>query len=315
MYAQGKKGSQILYLSVNPNGEAEKVNVFLRSQAKLRKTKFEIDFADLAVKGQLVKGNLVTKYPVRRVELAEKGVSTLSAREIWLDEAVMRLNDEGRGRSLGKFHGDDRILEITRGGEVRLLSYDLATHFEPDSPVIEKWNPRHPVSMVYYDGEKKKYYVKRFLIDRSQKPETVISQAKGSHLAFVSTDVLPVISVSFAREKGVPPRENLRVELAEFIAVKGIRAQGNQLSPDKVKAITPLPSLPYQEPEEDEEEEADELDDRLEETADDLQDGQVSSPEELSPADLPESDGEGSGAPLPEDASEQVGDGGQTSLF
>lgn len=316
VYAQGKKGSQILYLSVNPNGEAEKVNVYLRSQAKLRKTKLEIDFADLAVKGQLVKGNLVTKYPVRRVELAEKGVSTLSAREIWLDEAVMRLNDEGRGRSLGKFHGDDRILEITRGGEVRLLSYDLATHFEPDSPVIEKWNPRHPVSMVYYDGEKKKYYVKRFLIDRSQKPETVISQAKGSHLAFVSTDVLPVISVSFAREKGVPPREDLRVELAEFIAVKGIRAQGNQLSPDKVKTITPLPSLPYQEPEEDEEgEEADELDDRLEETADDRQDGQEPSPEELSPADLPESDGEGSGTPLAEGASEQVGDGGQTSLF
>ena len=170
--------------------------------------------------------------------------------------------------------------------------------------------------MVYYDGEKKKYYVKRFLIDRSQKPETVISQAKGSHLAFVSTDVLPVISVSFAREKGVPPREDLRVELAEFIAVKGIRAQGNQLSPDKVKTITPLPSLPYQEPEEDEEgEEPDELDDRLEETADDRQDGQEPSPDELSPADLLGSDGEGSGTPLAEGASEQVGDGGQTSLF
>ena len=123
-------------------------------------------------------------------------------------------------------------------------------------------------------------------------------------------------SVSFAREKGVPPREDLRVDLAEFIAVKGIRAQGNQLSPDKVKTITPLPSLPYQEPEEDEEgEEADELDDRLEETADDRQDGQEPSPEELSPADLPESDGEGSGTPLAEGASEQVGEGGQTSLF
>lgn len=109
----------------------------------------------------------MTKYPVRKVELAEKGVSTLAAREIWLDEAVMRLNDEGRGRSLGKFHGDDRILEITKSGEIRLLSYDFATHFEPDSPLIEKWRPNRPVSVIYFDGEKKKYFVKRFVPDKS----------------------------------------------------------------------------------------------------------------------------------------------------
>ena len=310
VYSQGKKGSQILYLTVNPNGEAEKVNVFLRSQAKLRKTKIEIDFASLAIKGQTVRGNLVTKYPVRRVELAEKGVSTLSAREIWLDEAIMRLNDEARGRSLGRFHGDDRILEITRTGEVRLLSYDLATHFEPDSPVIEKWDPRRPVSVVYFDGEKKKYFVKRFLLERSQKPETVISQAKGSQMAFVSTDYLPMISVSFTREKGVAPREDQQVNIAEFIAVKGIRAQGNQLSADKVKAIRALPSLPYEpEPEENEQDE----DSLPEEPETDAQQSQQE-PASASPAEPAGMADEQKDDQQP-DVSAAIDLDGQTSLF
>ncbi len=309
VYAQGKKGSQVLYISANPNGEAEKVNVFLRSQAKLRKTKIEIDFADLAVKGQLVKGNLVTKYPVRKVEMAEKGVSTLSAREIWLDEAVMRLNDEGRGRSLGKFHGDDRILEITHAGEVRLLSYDLATHFEPDSPVIEKWNPNKPVSVIYYDGEKKKYFVKRFMIDKAQKPETVISQAKGSFMAFVSTEYLPMASVSFAKEKGAEPKEDMTVNVAEFIAVKGIRAQGNQLSPDKVKAIKALEPLPYDEPE-DEEEQEDEYDENAENNSD------VDTGSQDDPYDEEHNDDDPGAAGEPETGeSGEIGDGGQISLF
>lgn len=312
VYAQGKKGSQILYISANPNGEAEKVNVFLRSQAKLRKTKIEIDFAELAVKGQLVKGNLVTKYPVRKVEMAEKGVSTLSAREIWLDEAVMRLNDEGRGRSLGKFHGDDRILEITRAGEVRLLSYDLTTHFETDSPVIEKWNPNKPVSVIYYDGEKKKYFVKRFMIDKAQKPETVISQSKGSFMAFVSTEYLPMVSVSFAKEKGAEQKEDMTVNVSEFIAVKGIRAQGNQLSADKVKAIKNLDPLPYDEPEEeDAEEEYDEGTESVsDENSEDDEDfyGEEQDDTDAGTTSNPDSYGDA-------DDSGEIGDGGQISLF
>ncbi len=318
VYTQGKKGSQILYLSVNPNGEAEKVNVFLRSQAKLRKTKIEIDFATLAVKGQLVKGNLVTKYPVRKVELAEKGVSTLSAREIWLDEAVMRLNDEGRGRSLGKFHGDDRILEVTKSGEVRLLSYDLATHFEPDSPVIEKLNPNKPVSVIYYDGEKKKYFVKRFMLDKTQKPETVISQSKGSFMAFVSTDYLPVVSVSFSKEKGMDPKEDLEVNIADFITVKGIKAQGNQLSADKVKAIKPLAPLPYDdpEPEDDPEQDEDPDEDQDEDTEDgDTLDESPEMPEEEEGESSAGSSSDSGDNPVKDIPEGDVGDNGQISLF
>ena len=269
-YEQGKKGSQLLYLTVNANGEAEKVNVYLRSQAKLRKHKLEIDFATLAVKGQLVKGNLVTKFPVRKIELAEKGVSTLSAREIWLDEAIMRLNDEGRGRLLGRFHGDDRIVEITSGGELRMLTYDFTTHFETDSPVICRWKKGMVVTAVYYDGERKRYYVKRFSPEKTQRPDVFISQSKGSFLAFVSVDYLPQIKVSFAREKGKEKREDEIINLAEFIAVKGFKAIGNQLSSDKVKTITALEPLPYEEVEDEEED-----DDVVEDVVDEIDEVEV----------------------------------------
>jgi topoisomerase-4 subunit A len=269
-YEQGKKGSQLLYLTVNANGETEKVNVYLRSQAKLRKHKLEIDFATLAVKGQLVKGNLVTKFPVRKIELAEKGVSTLSAREIWLDETIMRLNDEGRGRLLGRFHGDDRIVEITSGGELRMLTYDFTTHFETDSPVICRWKKGMVVTAVYYDGERKRYYVKRFSPEKTQRPDVFISQSKGSFLAFVSVDYLPQIKVSFAREKGKEKREDEIINLAEFIAVKGFKAIGNQLSSDKVKTITALEPLPYEEVEDDEED-----DDVVEDAVDEIDEVEV----------------------------------------
>ena len=182
-------------------------------------------------------------------------------------------------------------------------------HFEPDSPVIEKWNPNKPVSVIYYDGEKKKYFVKRFMIDKAQKPETVISQAKGSFMAFVSTEYLPMASVSFAKEKGAEPKEDMTVNVAEFIAVKGIRAQGNQLSPDKVKAIKALEPLPYDEPE-DEEEQEDEYDENAENNSD-VDTGSQDDPyDEEHNDDDPDAAGEpGTGE------SGEIGDGGQISLF
>ncbi|MDD4819211.1 MAG: DNA gyrase/topoisomerase IV subunit A [Flavobacteriales bacterium] len=309
-YEHGKKGSELLYLTVNPNGEAEKVNVFLRSQAKLRKLKIEIDFATLAVKGQLVKGNLVTKYPVRKVELAEKGVSTLSAREIWLDETIMRLNDEGRGRSLGNFHGDDKIMEITTSGEIRILSYDFERHFEMDSPVIVKWKKNMTVSAVYYDGEKKKYFVKRFSPEKTQRPEMFISQSKGSFMAFVSVDHLPMIHVSYAKEKGVAPREDEDINIAEFITVKGIKAQGNQLSADKIKDIKALASLPYDEPEEEEEEIEEDVDEDFSENEQD--EPQTSQEDEDEFSKEPDTQQEESSE---EQIEGSVNDDGQVSLF
>jgi topoisomerase-4 subunit A len=247
---RGTKGSEVLYFSHNPNGEAETVTVLLRNLQRLRKTKFDIDFSELAIKGRVAKGNLATKYPVKKIELKEEGVSTLAARKIWFDETVRRLNAEGRGELLGSFKGDDRMLEITQSGTYRLLSFDLSTHFEDDMLILEKFNPEKPVSAIYYDAEKERYFVKRFVPELTDKKELFISDNEGSRLEFVSTDAQPRVEIVYRKIKG-HQKENEEVNLWEFIAVKGMRAQGNQLTRDEVRDINPLESIPVEEEEED----------------------------------------------------------------
>ena len=246
--AQGKKGSEVLYFSHNPNGEAETVTVFLRNLQKLRKLKVDVDFSELAIKGRGAKGNIVTKHPVKKMELKEEGVSTLAARRIWFDETVNRLNVDGRGELLGSFKGEDKLLEITQSGFYRLLSFDLSTHFEEDMIILEKFNPEKPVSAVYYDGEKKRYFVKRFIPELSEKKELFISDAEGSHLEFVSTDWQPRIEIVFRKIKG-NQKDNEEVMLSDFIAVKGMKAQGNQLTRDEVKEVNGLEPIPVEEEE------------------------------------------------------------------
>lgn len=250
---KGSKGSQVLYFSHNPNGEAETITVFLRNLQKLRKLKFDLDFSELAIKGRGAKGNLVTKYPVKKIELKEEGVSTLAARRIWFDETVKRLNADGRGELLGSFKGDDRILEISQSGHYRLLGFDLSTHIEDDMLVLEKFNPEKAVSAVYFDGEKEKYYVKRFVPEMSEKKELFISESEGSRLEYVSTEEQPRVELVFRKIKG-KQKDNEEINLAEFIAVKGMKAQGNQLTRDEVKDINPLEPI---RPEKDETEEKD----------------------------------------------------------
>lgn len=257
---QGKKNSGILYFSANPNGEAEMVTVFLRQAGSIKKLKWDVDFADILIKGRQSKGNIVTKYAVKRVELKEKGVSTLNPRKIWFDDTVQRLNVDGRGELLGAFKGDDRLLIITQSGAAKTIQPDLSTHFESDMVVLEKWNPKKPVSAIYYDGEKERYFVKRFLIENENREELFITEHQKSQLEVVSTDWRPVAEVEFVKPRGKQPRENLKVELEEFIAVKGIKAQGNQLTTDKVKQINLLDPLPFEEPEEPEAEDMDVVD-------------------------------------------------------
>ncbi len=241
----GTKGSEVLWFTANPNGEAEKVTVLLRNLQKLRKLKVEVDFAELAIKGRNSKGNIVTKYPIKKVELDEEGVSTLAARKIWFDETVKKLNAEGRGELLGSFEGDDRILEISQSGAYRLLSFDLSTYFEEDMILLEKWHPEKPISAVYYDGEKERYFVKRFLAEPSDKKELFISDSEGSFLEVVSTDLQPRVEITFKKIKG-KQKDSEEVRLDEFISVKGMKAQGNQLSPGEVKAVNPLEPVPLQ---------------------------------------------------------------------
>ncbi|MEO7976332.1 DNA gyrase/topoisomerase IV subunit A [Flavobacterium sp.] len=240
-------GSQVVYFSHNPNGEAEVITILLRQVGTIKKLKFDIDFASLAIKGRASKGNLVTKYPIKKIELKEKGISTLLPRKVWFDDTVKRLNVDARGELLGEFKPSDKILIINQSGKLKVIIPELSTHFDEDMIVLEKWNPKKPISAIYYDGEKERYYLKRFLVENEGKEESFITEHPNSQLEIVSTDYRPVAQLIFAKVKGVQ-KENLHIDIEDFIAVKGFKALGNQLTTDKLKQVNLLDPLPYEEP-------------------------------------------------------------------
>ena len=242
-------GSQVLYFSCNPNGEAEVITILLRQVGSVKKLKFDIDFAKLAIKGRTSKGNIVTKYPIKKIELKEKGISTLLPRKVWFDDTVQRLNVDGRGELLGEFRPSDKILIIQQSGKLKVITPELSTHFEEDMVVLEKWIPKKPISAIYYDGEKERYFIKRFLVEVENKEEFFITEHPNSQLEIVSTDYRPVAELIFNKIKGVQ-KDNMTVDIESFIAVKGFKALGNQLTTDKVKQVNLLESLPYEAPEE-----------------------------------------------------------------
>ena len=246
----GKGTSEVLYFSANPNGEAEVVTVHLRQSGSIKKLKWDLDFADVLIKGRASKGNIVTKYAVKRIELKEKGLSTLKPRKIWFDDVVQRLNVDGRGEPLGDFRAEDKLLVINQRGFVKVIPPELNTHFDDDLIVLEKWKPNKPISAVYFDGEKERYYIKRFLIENTNKEELIISEHTKSQLEIVSTQWRPVLEVEFSKPRGKEAKPNLEVNVEDFISVKGIKALGNQLTALKVKNINQLDALPYEEPKE-----------------------------------------------------------------
>jgi len=257
--ANGKKGSIVHYFSANPNGEAEVVTINLRAVGSIKKLKWDIDFADLAVKGRAVRGNTITKFAIKKVEFKEAGVSTLKPRKIWFDDAVQRLNVDERGELLGEFKAEDKLLIITQSGKAKAVKPDLAMHFEDDMIVLEKWIPKKPISAIYYDGEKERYYIKRFVIETTEKEEVFISEHPKSQLEIVATDYRPVAEVVYSKRS----LENEEVNLEEFIAVKGIKALGNQLTTEKIKQVNLLESLPYDEPEDEKIEEVEVIDEEV----------------------------------------------------
>ena len=245
---QEKPGSQVLYFSANPNGEAEVVTILLRQVGNVKKLKWDLDFTDVAIKGRASRGNTVTKYPIKKIELKEKGISTLRPRKVWFDDTVQRLNVDARGELLGEFRPNDRLLIINQSGKLRTIIPELTTHFDEDMIVLEKWNPNKPISTIYYDGEKERYFVKRFLVENENKEEYFITENENSQLEIVSTDWRPVAEIVFAKVKGVQ-KENQIIDLEQFIAVKGFKALGNQLTTDKLKQVNLMESLPFEEPE------------------------------------------------------------------
>jgi len=237
---KGTPESQVLYFTANPNGEAEVVTIYHKAAAGLRKLEFDVDFRELAIKGRSSIGNIVTKYAVRKVVQKEKGLSTLGARKIWFDDTVQRLNSEERGTYLGEFAPEDKILTIYQDGHYKLTGFDLSTHFEENLVVIEKFDPAKPLSAIYLDGETKTYFVKRFIVEPTDKKVLFISESEGSVLEIATTQIIPVVEVTFGKvkDKETPPQN---VNLAEFIDVKGLKAKGNRLSANKVKEINLLP--------------------------------------------------------------------------
>ena len=243
--SSSKKDSLVKYFSANPNGEAEKVAISLRYNAKLKKLKWDVDFSEILIKGRGTKGNILTKNSLKNVELKEKGVSTLKPRKIWFDETVQKLNVDGRGELLGEFRGEDRILVVSQNGLLKTIAPELTTHFNDDMIVLEKWIPKKPLSVVYFDGKKEKYFAKRFLVENENKEELFISANKGSFLELISTDWKPVIEVVFNKVRNKEQRESLKIIFDEFITIKGIKAQGNQLSSFKIKQVNPLEPIEY----------------------------------------------------------------------
>ncbi len=241
---KGTPNSKVLYLTVNPNGEAEVVSVIHRNTGKIRKLKLDFDFAEMPVKGRGAGGNIVTRHAVNKIQLKEEGVSTLPARKIWFDDTVQRLNTDGRGEYLGAFKGEDKILQITSSGHYKLTGFELTTKFEEDYLILEKWNKEKPITAVYWDGEKDQYNVKRFLVEDSDKKVNFLNEHDGTQLEVVSTDFRPRVNISF--DKRSNDREDEEVILEDFISVKGLAAKGNRLTPYKVKSIDLLESLPHE---------------------------------------------------------------------
>ncbi len=242
----GKSNSLVHYFTSNPNGEAEVVTILLRAIGSIKKLKWDVDFADLAVKSRGVRGNTITKYAIRKVEFKSAGVSTLKPRKIWFDDTVLRLNVDGRGELLGEFRAEDKILIANQSGKIRAVTPDLQMHFEDDMIVLEKWKPKKPISVIYYDGQKERYFVKRFLIETEDKEEIFISEHPKSQLEIIALDYRPVAEVVFSKRS----LENKEINFEQFINIKGIKAQGNQLTTEKIKQVNLLEPLPYDEPEE-----------------------------------------------------------------
>ena len=248
LLAGENKSAQVLYFSANPNGEAELVTVYLRAVSSIKKLRLEIDFADVIIKGRSSKGNIVSKNAVKSVELKEKGLSTLKPRKIWFDNTVQRLNLDERGDLLGEFRPDDRLLIINQHGNVRTIIPEVTHHFDEDMIVLEKWNPQKPITAIYWDGAKDRYYGKRFLIDTPDKEETFISDHENSVLELVSTDWRPVVEMVFYKQRGKDAKDNEIISMEDFISLKGVSALGNTFYTEKLKGVNWMESLPYEEP-------------------------------------------------------------------
>jgi len=235
---QGTPGSELLYMTANKNSEAEKITVFLSNLANARIKQFDYDFATLAVKGRASQGNLLTRYPVRKVELKEKGKSTAGGRKIWYEPGVGRLNGDGHGQFIGEFDGDDRILVVWNDGNYELTSYEFTNRYEADKVyLLQKFYQEQPISAIYLNASSKQHFAKRFIIETLsvEKKFGFIGEEPGNKLIVCSTAAEAEVEL-----KWTDPKEgklNEKLNLAEYCEIRGWKAQGTRLNKTKITAI------------------------------------------------------------------------------
>jgi topoisomerase IV subunit A len=258
--SRGEEGSKLLYLTVNPNGEAETIRVTLKPRPRVKNLVFDANFGDLDIKGRSSIGNILTRYPIHKIELKEKGGSTLGGKKIWWDDVVQRLNVEGKGTYLGDFAPNDKLLVITKSGEMRLSGHELTSHFEEDLLVLRKYEGPGILTVVYFDGEQKLYYIKRFTTEVSEKPVRFLDEHPKTRLVLLSENDCPRIEIRFGgKHKKRDPEE---VDAESFIAEKGYKAKGKRLTQYEVASVAELKPVRFREevvaPEEPEEVQAQE---------------------------------------------------------
>ena len=256
---QGTPDSRIMYFSANPNGEAEVIKVTLKPNPKIRKIIFEEDFSQLAIKGRQTIGNILTRNPVHKITLKQRGASTLGGRKVWFDRDVLRLNYDGRGECLGEFQTDDRILVVLNNGDYYTTNFDLSNHYEADIRIIEKYDPQKVWTAVLYDADQQNYpYIKRFCFEPFIRKQNYLGENKHNKLLLLTDEVYPRLEVVFGGHDNF--RESLIVDVDEFIAVKGYKAKGkrltnytidtiNELEPTRHPEPAPVTEIPEEEPE------------------------------------------------------------------
>jgi len=237
----GEQGSQMIYFSANPNGEAELLRVALKPRPRMRNLIVDANFAEVAIKGRNAQGNILTRYPIHKITLKDKGVSTLGGKQIWWDGEVQRINEEGRGALLGEFHSKDKILIATDDGNYRTSNFDISLHFEDNIRMIEKFDPTAIFTAVYYDPESKFWYLKRFTFEQSAQLTSFVGEGI-QQLKCLSREIRPRFKIIFGGHSKHKPRETVIAD--EFIAVKSFRAKGKRLSTFEIARVEEVQPLP-----------------------------------------------------------------------
>jgi topoisomerase-4 subunit A len=233
---RGAKESKVHYFSVSPNGENEIITVFLTPTSGARKQEFEMDLSQVAIKGRDSQGNILTRYPVRKIVLKSKGKVAIKKQKVWFDDQTHRLNYEERGTYIGNYGPEDKILSITKTGHYRMTGIETSLHFDEDMIRIEKYDPNAITTCIYFDGESKQYFIKRFAFELTDKKTLFITENPESIIENISNHPKQSMILKFAKVKGVEPKPE-KIDADEFIEVRSMKAKGNKLSAGKIKEI------------------------------------------------------------------------------